>query len=92
MHVRDVVLGMVATRGLSRRAVSVQCGRAPSWLSSSLDGRADGLTCSTVATVADVCGYTLACVPSSVPLPRGALVIDAQTAQTSTDGTVHSTD
>lgn len=61
--------------GLTSRAVSEAMGRSPSWLSATL-ARPRTSEASTVAELADVCGYRLALVPGREALPPGSIVID----------------
>lgn len=74
MHVHDVVSTMVNSTGTSRRAVSVQCGHVPTWLTAVL--QRESMQVDTLAQVATVCGYRLCCVPSDA-VPCDALVIDS---------------
>lgn len=84
MHVHEALRTMAAAAGLSHRAIAAAAGHSATWYTTVLQ-RGDGTAAATVATVASACGYTLACVPSSVPLPCGALVIDARTTAQTTD-------
>ncbi len=74
MDTNDAMRALVARSGLSMRAVSMDMGRSPTWLSTTL-GRDGSSEAAIVAELADVCGYSLVLVPSR-DVPPGAIVID----------------
>ena len=70
----EAMRSMVARAGLSMRAASIEMGRSPTWLSTTL-GRPGSSEAATVAELARVCGYSLALVPPA-DLPPSAIEID----------------
>lgn len=75
MDTNNAMRSMIDAAGLSARRASLDMGRAPAWLSNTL-ARPGSSTADTIASLAAVCGYVLALVPSDQDLPSGSLVID----------------
>lgn len=75
MDTNEAIRTMIDYSGYSQRAVSVELGRSPNWISATLQ-RPGSSECSTVASIGRVTGYTLALIPSNRQLPADSLVID----------------
>lgn len=73
MNENEAIRTMLDRSGLSQTRASLMMGKSPSWLSASLAH--SGCGASTLARIADVCGYELALVPKG-GVPDGGLVID----------------
>lgn len=74
MDTNEAMRALVARSGLSMRAASLEMGRSPTWLSTTV-GREGSSEAAIVAELAHVCGYTLCAVPDR-DVPGSALVID----------------
>ena len=74
LDTNEAMRALVARSGLSMRAASLEMGRSPTWLSTTV-GREGSSEAAIVAELADVCGYSLVLVPSR-EVPQGAIVID----------------
>lgn len=71
----DAMRAAVRASGKSGRAVAVECGRSPNFISATFAQGARP-TGETLALIGHACGYRLALVPSEYELPSGALEIE----------------
>ena len=74
MDTNGAILCMIKQAKKSKRGISLELGKSPTWLSATL-ARPGSSEATTVAAIADACGYSLALVPPS-DVPPSAIVID----------------
>lgn len=74
MDTNEAIRAAVDNAGLSLRSASLALGKSENWISSTLqrNGSSSG---DTLASLGEVCGYSLALIPKG-NVPPGALVID----------------
>lgn len=74
MNTNEAMRAAVDNAGLSLRSASLALGKSENWLSSTLqrEGSSSG---DTLASLGEVCGYSLALIPKGKE-PSDALVID----------------
>ena len=79
MDTNEAMRRAVSNAGLSLRSASLAVGRSENWLSSTLqrNGSSSG---DTLASLGEVCGYSLALIPKGKE-PEGALVIDPPSSE-----------
>lgn len=75
MDGQQALRAIVARAGISRRKLSQDLGRAPTYITSTIT-QAARPTADTLALIASACGYRLALIPRGQDLPSGALEID----------------
>lgn len=74
MNTNEAMRAAVDNAGLSLRSASLALGKSENWLSSTLQ-RNDSSSGDTLASLGEVCGYSLALIPKGKE-PTDALVID----------------
>mgnify|MGYP006974995398 CR=1 FL=1 len=79
MRFTDVLRAASLESGVSLRAIGQAVGRAPAYGPGVVSRGTDPST-ATAAALIEPCGYVLAAVPASQPLPPGSMVIDPRPA------------
>ena len=74
MNSNCAIRELVGRAGVSLRNASIQMGKSPTFLSSTLTNNAS-CECATIAALASVCNYSLVLVPRD-SVPNDAIVID----------------